>query len=378
MSDRENLTILKELKKKSGLHSPSPKEIEGALGFNPIKVDFCFLSNPYATDLVISHYKNKLSEEKLFQLFESYPASSDYVARNISKFEGLDPEKIVVGNGAIQAIDWVCEGWGIKNMLIPTPTFSTYYECLGDRFTFTDQFWMSEDKTAERLLSLADEYRCDSILIINPNNPSGEEFPIEQIERLINLASDKKIIIDESFCHFLDNYYEYKDLRNRINCENVVFIKSMSKDFGVAGLRLGYIYTNDLTLRKYCRAKTTWNLNNFAVMFSDILGDFMFQESYRKVRKQYLEEREVFYQRLKGVEGMTVYPTQANFFLVKVPGIDSDFVCRILLETGVYVRTMDDKVGLDETYIRVASRKHEENELFLVAMERVLSRGERA
>lgn len=373
MSNFENVQILKDLKLKSGLHSPSPKEIEGALGFNPIKVDFCFLSNPYATDLVISHYKNKLSEEKLFKLFESYPASTDYVARNISKFEGGDPEKIVVGNGAIQAIEWVCSGWGIENLLIPIPTFSSYYEFLGDRCTLTGEFWLGDEKTAEHLIKLADEKGCDSILLINPNNPSGEDFPVEEIERLVNLT-EKKIIIDESFCHFLEHYYEYKDLRNRMLNKNVTFIKSMSKDFGVAGLRLGYLYTNDSELREFCKLRATWNLNNFAVMFSDIIGDFLFQEGYRKARKRYLDERQDFYLALCEIPDIVVYKTQANFFLIKLPDVDPDFVYNILLETGVYVRTMDDKVGLDSSFIRVAARKKEENDLFLVAMANALQK----
>ncbi|MDA8944045.1 aminotransferase class I/II-fold pyridoxal phosphate-dependent enzyme [Porticoccaceae bacterium] len=366
MNINQEIEILKALKQKAGNHSPSPKEIEGAIGFDPIKVDFCFLSNPYATELVISHYKNKLSEDRLFHLFESYPASSDYVARKIASFEGINADQVVVSNGAIQAIEWVCEYWNIGKLLIPTPTFSTYYEYLDEKYFLAESFWLSENLTAENLLGLAEDNNCDTILLINPNNPSGEVLSLNELDKLINNLGERKLIIDESFCHFLDDYYEYKDYRRNLENKSICFIKSMSKDFGVAGVRLGYIYSYDDNLLKNCRKKITWNLNNFAIAFSEILGDFMFQESYRKARREYLEARSDFYDGLCELGNVEVFPSQSNFFLIKLPeNSDADIVQRLLLETGVYVRTMEDKIGLDQSYIRVACRRREENDYFL-------------
>lgn len=359
------IDILKRLKVKSGLHSPSPKEIEGALGFNPIKIDFCFLSNPYATDLVISHYKNRLSEKQLFSLFESYPASSDYVAGNISKFEGIAPEKIVMSNGAIQAIEWVSEYWAVHKLLIPIPTFSTYYEYLDSRYVFGDRRLNAESCTANDLLSEADRKGCDSILLIMPNNPTGHAMSLNEFTALVNNLGSKKLIVDESFCHFMDYYSEYKEYRNTITNKNIVFIKSMSKDFGVAGIRLGYLHTYDEELLCQAKSKTTWNLNNFAVLFSEILGEFRFQGSYELARELYLKARRKFFEDLKGIEGITVYESQANFFLIELEVEREDFVYRLLLQTGIYVRTMEDKVGLSSRFIRVACRKEEENDYFI-------------
>ena len=289
---REKIKILKTIKKNAGLHSPSTKEIIAGLGYNPIKHDFCFLSNPYATDIVVDHFKNFFSEESnIFNALESYPADQSYVAKNIAAFEDLNSDHIVVGNGAVQAIEWVCEGWGLKNLLIPTPTYSTYYELLDKKYTFTPDFWLSKNLTADNLINIANENQCDSILLINPNNPTSEVLSPSEIQRLFSLLGDKKLIIDESFSHFLENYNEYSDLRKNIISKNVTFIKSMSKDCGVAGIRLGYLYTTDNDLLTYAKKKTTWNLNNFSVLFSDLLISHSFTEKYNIAKKNFLTQK---------------------------------------------------------------------------------------
>ena len=359
--------ILRKLKDNAGTHSPSPKEIASALGYNPIKHDFCFLSNPYATDLIVERFSCHFSsKENIFSLLESYPASSNYVAKYIAKFEGLQPENIVVGNGAIQAIEWVCNGWNLNKLLIPTPTFSTYYELLENRHVFTNDFWLSGNLTADNLLELANKHNCDSILLIHPNNPTGEALPLDELINLVENLSEKKLIIDESFSHFLNNYEEFQHFRNNLSNKNVVFIKSMSKDFGIAGLRLGYLYTFDEKLLKYSIAKTTWNLNNFSVLFSEFLSENNFSTYYQDARVKYLNDRNDFYHKLNKLNSITIYPSQANFFLLKFDlNTMPELVFDLLIDYGVYIRTMADKIGLDGSFVRVASRKASENDLFL-------------
>ena len=127
MNISQKIKILKKTKKTAGLHSPSIKEIVTELGYNPIKHDFCFLSNPYTTNLVVDFFKGYFSKKKsIFNILESYPANYTYAAKRISSFEGLDSRFMVVGNGAIQAIEWVCEG-GYKKF---TNTYSNLLHIL--------------------------------------------------------------------------------------------------------------------------------------------------------------------------------------------------------------------------------------------------------
>jgi histidinol-phosphate/aromatic aminotransferase/cobyric acid decarboxylase-like protein len=369
MHPSEQKIILRKLKNKAGSHSPSPKEITASLGYNPIKHDFCFLSNPYATDIVVEKFFSYFSDKKhIFSMLESYPASSSYVSKHIASFEGLQAENIVVGNGAIQAIEWVCNGWDLKNLLIPIPTFSTYYELLSNRYVFSSEFWLSGNLTAKNLIELADKNKCDSILLIHPNNPTGEAMQLSELKSLVENLGNKKLIIDESFSHFLINYEEFKSYRNNLSASNVVFIKSMSKDFGIAGLRLGYLYTFDEALLNNALSKTTWNLNNFSVLFSELLNDNDFVNHYMNARVQYLNDRDDFFTKLHSIKSLNVFPSQANFFLLKFDAnLLPELVFDLLIESGVYVRTMEDKVGLSNSYIRVASRRIDENKLFINA-----------
>lgn len=368
----QNIKILKKLKEKSGSHSPSPKEIEAELGFDPIKYDYCFLSNPYATEMVIREFNKYLTEQTVFQLFESYPADQSFVGKHLSKLENLNPDYLVCGNGAVECINWVCDGWELNNLLIPLPTFSTYYEVLSNRFTFVDNLYQP-DLNIKELLSEAEKNKCDSILLINPNNPTGSHLSLDQLEELTQSAKDKKIIIDESFSHFLDDYSSYINFRENCNSKNVVFIKSLSKDFGIAGLRLGYMYTQDMKLLEYAKKYTTWNLNNFAVWFSTLFEDTDFLEEYEIIRKRYVDERNAFYLDLKEISEIEVWPSQANFFLIKFKKQINDSFCQeFLLKTGIYIRSMEDKIGLSDQYVRVASRKHEQNTFFLNELKKIL------
>lgn len=372
---QDKKSILKKLKEDAGSHSPSPKEIINALGYNPIEHDFCFLSNPYATDLVVDRFQEVFTNKaEIFKILEAYPANSKYVAKNIAAFEGVDSRNVVVSNGAIQSIEWVCEGWNLKNLLIPTPTFSTYYELLDHRFTFTNDFYLSGPLDSQSLINLADASNSDSILLIHPNNPTGEALVLEELKHLVNNLGDKKLIIDESFSHFLNDYESYAYYRNNLMNKNVVFIKSMSKDFGIAGIRLGYLYSYDGLLLDHCNKKTTWNLNNFSIKFSDLLKDVNFIAEYDQAKSMFFDARNKFYSDLSILKGIKVYKSEANFFLIEYDSSKNpDLVYDMLVDDGVYVRTMADKVGLSNSYIRVAVRRVEENELFIKCFKKHLA-----
>ena len=360
----DDLNKLLQLKKNAGSHSPSIQSIINTLGYDPVKSDFCYLSNPYATKLITNRLIKVLDNEKLVRMIESYPADSTYVSKIFSEIEDLNSECIVVGNGAVQCIEWVCDGWGIEKLLIPKPTFSTYYELLENKYIFTEENTIEKNYTSEDLIREAINKKCDSILIIQPNNPTGSHFEINQLYELINNSEGLKIIIDDSFCHYLDNYFEYRKIRNNSN-ENVVFIKSLAKDFGVAGVRLGYLYSQDKSLLEFSRRKTTWNLNNFAIAISEILSDKSLIQEYWKCRKLFISKKKIFENSLKSINDLNVYKSMANFFLIQSNIFSEKFVFNFLLYSVMYLRTMADKTGLDETFIRIAIRSEEENEICL-------------
>jgi histidinol-phosphate/aromatic aminotransferase/cobyric acid decarboxylase-like protein len=369
MNRDQTIKLIRELKRASGSHSPSRAEIIDTIGYDPVKYDFCFLSNPYATDLIVPRIIDQFDQSKLFQLLESYPASGSVVARRIANFEGANASNIVVGNGAVQCIEWVCLGWGIKRLLVPTPTFSTYYEILGTRAHLSSNLAFGTGINAAQILQEADATSSDAILLIHPNNPTGEALETEDLRELVSKLQGKKLIIDESFSHFLSNYASFQDFRNNCDHPDVTFIKSMSKDFGVAGIRLGYMTTTDSELKAYSRLRSTWNLNNLAVEFSKFLVDENFVNDYWMARKKYLSVRDEFAHQLNSISEIQTYASQANFFLIRLPeSASSDLVFEMLIDSGVYVRTMEDKIGLTSDYIRVACRRPEENKILIEAL----------
>ena len=133
------------------------------------------------------------------------------------------------------------------------------------------------------------------------------------------------------------------------------------------------MYTQDMKLLEYAKKYTTWNLNNFAVWFSTLFEDNGFLNEYESLRKKYVNERSSFYQELKKIPEIEVWPSQANFFLVKFKGNINDSFCQeFLLKTGIYIRSMEDKIGLSNQYVRVASRKYEQNTFFLNELKKIL------
>lgn len=364
---KDDINKLLFLKKNAGSHSPSISSIINTLGYDPVKSDFCYLSNPYATKLITNRLLNEFSNEKLIRYIESYPADSSFVSKIISKIEDLDSNFLITGNGAVQCIEWVCEGWEIEKLLIPKPTFSTYYELMNNKYIFTDKNWIKSDISADDLILEAKQKKCDSILIVQPNNPSGSHLEIDELKKLIDNKEDLKIIIDDSFCHYLDDYFEYRQLRHEIGT-NIVFIKSLAKDFGVAGVRLGYLYTKNKSLLEFSKRKTTWNLNNFAIAIAEILSDQSLINEYWECRKKFISIKNNFESQLKTINNLEVFDSKANFFLIQSNSFSEKFVFKFLLNSGMYLRTMADKIGLDESYVRIAVRTEDENNNCLKAL----------
>ena len=361
---KNDIEKLIELKNKAGTHSPSIEEIKKVLSYNPVKHDFCFLSNPYATELVIKEIEGKID---LFNLLEQYPANNEFVCKNISILEGLNYKNMVVGNGAIEAISWVARESKNNKILINAPTFSSYYEFYENYHLETNNLM-----TAKEILNSAENNNCNDILIIYPNNPDGSYMDLDELKILIN-QEKYRIILDESFSHFLPNYKEYRDFIKNSNKENFILIKSLSKDFGVAGARLGFLYSNNKEILKSSKKYTTWNLNNLAVLISKVISTKEFGNEYEKVRCKFNNERDEFYKELLKVDDIEVKKSGANFFLIKSNKFSQKFVFTMLVKYGLYVRTMVDKIGLDEKSIRVASRKKSENDFFLKVLKEELN-----
>ena len=152
--------------------------------------------------------------------------------------------------------------------------------------------------------------------------------------------------------------------------ENLFIVKSMSKDFGVAGLRCGYMLMNHKHVSNFLSNGFLWNINGIAEYFFNLYSNDKFLKEYEDCRKKYITETVFFLNQLKDLKNINILPSKANFVLVELlNGLTSEEVSlNLLIDHGVYVRNCSDKIGLDGEYIRIAARSFEENQLIYEAL----------
>ena len=366
-----------ELKALSGTHSPSIETVLKQLPEVKIEVDACFLSNPYATDLFLEHLNKDLIQTNLLRrTLEFYPPQNHDVADSISVVTGIPSKNIFAGNGAIEAIQAILHNFLAKKIVVIIPTFSSYYEFVGEGVEVVFYKLQKEEDyklNIDDYITFVKNEKPDTIVLINPNNPNGHYILQSEVTKIIQeLGFVNNLIIDESFIHFAHE----SEAMEEISCggliaenPNLIIVKSMSKDFGVAGLRAGYAIMNEDRVKKLLKNGYLWNVSGLADYFFKLYSDIGFRKEYDVVRKKYIKETATFLNDLQNIEGIKAYPSKANFALVEfVNGTTSfDFTVGLLADKGIYVRDCSDKIGLDGQFVRVASRSLNENQLIVAA-----------
>lgn len=369
---------ISDLKNKSGSHSPSKFTIIEKVPDVKINVDACFLSNPYATELFLKYFNKELLETgKIVDILEFYPSQNEIISEALARYLNIDHKNIFIGNGAIEIIQAVLHTFVKRKIIINIPTFSSYYEFVTNNVEvvyndITDNGYFKLD--IDKFLELTKSEKPDAVVIINPNNPDGSYIPAKELEYIIkNLQDVENIIIDESFIHFAyeDSSYEMKSVTDLIKTyENLIVIKSMSKDFGIAGIRAGYAVMSKDRVSKLLKNGYLWNSNGLAEYFFKLYTRQDFLDEYEKVRIEYIQESQKFFTELSKINNIKVYESLANFSLVElVDGtLASDFFYKLLIKYGIYTRLCYDKIGLKGEFLRISSRKKEENKLIIDSM----------
>jgi histidinol-phosphate/aromatic aminotransferase/cobyric acid decarboxylase-like protein len=375
---------LNALKAESGSHSPSLYTLRDRLPGLEIRVDACFLSNPYATDLFISRLKSDLIDTgDLRKVLEFYPSQNHHVAGLLARALGIEQQNIFICNGAIEAIQASIHRFAGSRVGVIIPTFSPYYEYLRrDQEAFFYKLERENDFAldVDDFIEFVSSNRIDTVCLINPNNPNGGYVPIDGMRKLLAAFADLDLIVlDESFIDFA---YE-DEQRNRqslvvdaAQMPNVVLVKSMSKDFGIAGLRAGYAVMSPERVTELLQNGYLWNINGLCEFFFRLFAEPEFQGQYAAARLRYLDEASRFFESLSEIEHLRTYSTKANFCLVELDAVVPlpMFVPLLLVRYGVYIRDCRDKIGLEDgQYVRIAGRKESENEVMLEALRDVIA-----
>jgi len=363
---------IKRLKKEAGSHSPSAWTLAKLIPELRLKVDACFLSNPYATKLFLLHFQREvIRPRKLRALLELYPSQNRVIAAKLGRVLELPPDSIFVGNGAAEIIQAILHRFTRDKIVVNLPTFSPYYEFAQTDTQVVYNVLRKEDDfhfDCGHYLDLVHREKPDTVVLINPNNPDGGYIPhAVMCELLGELRFIPNVIVDESFIHFAceGSDYSYRSVADLVSrFRNLIVIKSMSKDFGVAGIRAGYAVMAPERVQTLLENGYLWNSSGLAEYFFDLYSRPDFQARYERERIRFIRSSRGFFRKLREMDEIRVYPTYANFALVELKnGLSAEeLVCRLLVRRGIYTRTCDDKKGLESgKFVRIAARSRPEN-----------------
>jgi histidinol-phosphate aminotransferase len=298
--------------------------------------------------------------------FNRYP---DGMAQDLKKAIALytktRPEGILVGNGSDELIQLILLTFGGlgRSVIIHPPTFSMYQ--MGARLTDTAvtavPLLNGLDLDTEQMLKAALSPEAHVVIICNPNNPTGTQFPREDILRIVR-ESGKIVVVDEAYAEFSEETL----IPEIENYPNLVILRTFSKAFGMAGLRLGYLLGKPETISLINRVRQPFNVNTFTqragILALDYLGEYQAQIQQIKTETQKLHEE------LTQIPDVVVYPTQANFILFKPS--DPDGWAEELLKRGFLVRNMGVLSVLGKC-LRISAGLPEENEGFMRAIREI-------
>ena len=341
LSTQENLihNRLKELKANAGSHSPSIFNLIENFKEVNIEVDACFLSNPYATELFLKYLnKDILEKNKLREILEYYPSQNQVISKSLAKALKVDKENLFISNGAIEAIQAIIHKYS-KKVVLPIPTFSSYYEFI-TKDTEISFFELSKEDDykldMDKLINYVKDEKPDTVILINPNNPTGNYIKQSEIRRFLKQTPFiENLIIDESFIPFAyeeDKMYPVSimDLYNEF--PNLIVIKSMSKDFGIAGIRAGYSLMAKERVKDLLSNGYLWNINGLSEYFFKLFSRENFQNEYEPIRKKYLVETQIFFKELSKIKNIKVLSSLANFSLIELPKeYSAEIITSILL-----------------------------------------------
>jgi histidinol-phosphate/aromatic aminotransferase/cobyric acid decarboxylase-like protein len=354
---------------RQGAHSASYFALARSMGTDAKIVDFCIPCNPYYPT---PEMFGKLGEQ-LETILKYYPTDSATTTNKLASMLGLHPQTVAMGNGSTELITWIDHLLIDSSVAIPVPTFGRW----------TDQPMETGKRVDMFLLQEADGYRLDLneymqfiryrgsrvAVICNPNNPDGGFLPRRDVLQFVDALPDLDlVVVDESFIDFVDAERHPSLGPDAAIRPNVVVLKSLGKNFGLHGIRFGYLVANPALASKIGKALPKWNINSLAEAVVHMLGDH--EMDYRESLHLLSRDRRSMYDALDRVPGLTIFPSQGNFFLVKLPAAWGGVELRdyLIAQHGIYIRECGNKLGMTSQHLRLVVRPPDDVERLIEGM----------
>ncbi|MEU2442114.1 histidinol-phosphate transaminase [Streptomyces althioticus] len=353
-------------------HSPSmaalTRESDGA---GP--VDFCIPCNPYfPTPAMFEEMAARLRD-----IITYYPSSADTITAELCSLLQLPPQCVAMGNGSTELITWIDHLLVRESLAVPVPTFGRWTDQPMETGKRVDMFPLQESSGfALDLAQYAEFIRARGTrvaVICNPNNPDGGFLHKHAVVQFMDAMADLDlVVIDESFLEFADAENEPSVVQEAMLRPNVIVLRSLGKNFGLHGIRFGYLVANPALAGRVRSMLPKWNLNSFAehVVFMLKEHGAEYAQSLHQVRRDRMDMSG----QLSSLPGLTVYPSQGNFLFVRLPvGAEGTVVRdRLLTEHRILVRECGNKIGSSSRFLRLVVRPQVDVRRLVTGLEQVL------
>ena len=336
----------------------------------PKMLDYCYLVNPYfpssrIVDEMQANFRTLLTE---------YPSGMKVNTLLASKCWGVKEDYIIPGNGAAELIKVLMENTEGKVGVV-RPTFEEYPNRLDESRV---EMYVPQNRDfrygTDDLMRYFGQHKVDTLLLINPDNPSGNFIPKTEVLDLAQWCGQNgvQLIVDESFVDFSDDWETNSLLEDEIleAFPHLMVVKSISKSYGIPGLRLGIMASSDKALiAKMKKSVSIWNINSFAEYFMQIFTKY--EKDYKRSCAKFLKVRSEFLEGLQTIPYLHVMPTQANFFFCEVlpPYNSNSIVISMLKKHNILMSACSAKKAIQPNrYMRIAVRTAEDNHKLVEAL----------
>ncbi|MBC5689819.1 aminotransferase class I/II-fold pyridoxal phosphate-dependent enzyme [Mediterraneibacter sp. NSJ-55] len=379
IDDIQDLNIAESMfAKEDGKRANLLQERYGGYWRYPQLMDFSYLVTPY--------FPPKKMRDEMKASFETlltqYPSGMKINALLAAKNFNVHQENIIVGNGAAELIKALLERFTGKIGII-RPTFEEYPH----RYRETDIvcYWPDNEEFrygTEDIIQFFEKNPVENLILINPDNPSGNYIEKKELLRLISWSKMQniKLVIDESFTDFAEEENNTLFESGLLNENPHLYVmKSISKSYGVPGLRIGIMASGDVdTVDRMKKDVSIWNINSFAEFYMQIAEKY--NKDYKISLEKFRKERDYYYSELKKIGGIKSFPSQANYIMAEITnGMTSSELTKILVvEHNILIKDLSEKIeGTDRQYVRIAIKNREENDKLMKALKEVLENGSR-
>lgn len=339
----------------------------------PGMLDFCYLVNPFFP----TERMRKELRSSFDTLLTQYPSGMAVNSLLAAKYFGIRREYMAVGNGAAELIKSAMERFATGCVGVVYPTFEEYPNRLPKEsivaFIPNDAEYRY---TADDLMDFYADKGLRLLVLINPDNPSGNFIPLHDVLRLATWCEERgiRLLLDESFVDFATGFPANTMLRNDLleAHPRMVVVKSISKSYGVPGLRLGVMASADTALISGIRKDVPiWNINSFAEYYMQIFGKY--ENDYRRACSLFAGEREWLYTQLCNIPYLHVMPSEANYFLCEITdGRSSSQLAEALLEHDIIISDCSRKTHTrGRQLIRIAVRGRDDNQRLLKVLKKL-------